>query len=148
MIHVLNAYTTSYLFNWYSIRYLFEVFFCKFHLQRANIVIQVPDLSCSYKSSTQMNEPYKRFDTLENKILQNSSKVIWNQTQLYMSILVNTDSWFYYSTKPKYHSFKDLATRQIYSQWCHKTQSQTLTHKKILFSYDSKLTHCLWICWH
>ena len=91
---------------------------------------------------------HKRFDTLENKILQNISKVIWNQTQLYMSILVNTDSWFYYSTKPKYHSFEDLATRQIYSQWCHKTQSQTLTHKKILFSYESKLTHCLWICWH
>ena len=72
------------------------------------------------KSSTQMNERYKRFDTLENKISQNSSKVIWNQTQLFMSIFVNIDPLCYYSTKPNYHSFKHLATRQSYGQWCHK----------------------------
>ena len=120
MLRVLHAYTTSYLFYWYSVRYLFEFFFCKFHLQRANIVIQVLDLSRPYKSSREMNERYKRFDTLENKILQNSSKVIWNQTEPYMSILVNIDSWFYHSTKPRYHSFKHLAARQIYGQWCHK----------------------------
>jgi hypothetical protein len=55
MIHVLIASTTSYLFDGYSIRYLFQVCLCKIHLQRANIVIQVFDLSCPFKSSRKMN---------------------------------------------------------------------------------------------
>lgn len=55
MILVLIASTTSYLLDGYSVRYLFQVCFCKFHLQRTNIVIQVLDLGCPFKNSRQMN---------------------------------------------------------------------------------------------
>ena len=84
MIHVLKAYTASYLFLWYSVRYLFELFFCKFQLQRANIILQVLDLSSPCKSSRKMNEQYTRFGTLENKIWQNNSKGILNQKEIFI----------------------------------------------------------------